>query len=339
MANEEISCVPTVDDGLLSRAGVAVRGLRFSFFTNLTGEDEEELKPNSNNIWTDFNELWSPEKHNLRIRGELEVRDQEQFYGPPYKKGMREKGRGIVALDAKLGFVLEWVSTCSDLRTGSFKISGCILPTERNLGAGGKIYIFEHTFDPGTIKGSITLSIHAFVKTPAKHVGKDELMFMNVEGYLFSPPVNESQYLFQPDVVPFPLREVNEPDKPLWWLWIREMDDPAEEMFQDSNVRIYVNMASAGFDSLLIKKNRATLLTVHTDIIATAYYLLVQYLKKHKESMSYWGNMMSGEGLERNTIPEVIGRFLRESEIKTDGVSDEYLHQRISDAMRKRLSE
>ena len=292
-------------------------------------------------MWADDNELWSPEKHNLKIRGVLEVKDFRQFIGPAESGGFVKKVQGVVPRGAEVGFVLRWASKCQDLKTSAFTMSGCVIPLPpRNLGARGKQFIFEHTFPPGTIKGALTLSICAYVKTSALTVRDDERMFMNQEGYVFNPPVYSYKYLFQPDTVPFPIKEVMEPDKPLWWLEIRDtIEDPSIEMFQETNVSICVNRASPGYDALLIKKNRATLLTVHTEIVATAYYLLVKYLRNHPESKSYWPNMMTGEGLERNTIPEVIGRFLRESEIKTEGVSDVLLYQRIAEEMKKRLAE
>ena len=342
MANEEISSVPTINDRLISKASLSLRGLLFDLSTSSLADDEEvSIKRNSHDIWADENELWSPEKHNLKLRGVLEVKDISHFFGPAERNGFMEKAQGIVPRGAEIGFLVQWVSKCRDLKTSAFTKSGCILPTtKRKFGSTGYSYIFEHMFDPGTIKGSLSLAVFAYIAAPAEKVEGDEMMFMNEAGYMFYPPVHESKYLFQPDTVPFPIKEVNEPGKPLWWLWIRDtIEDPAVEMFQESNVSICINRGYPGFDALLLKKNRAALLMVHTEVVATAYYLLVKYLQNHQESRVFWPCMMTGEGLERNTIPEVIGRFLRESEIRTEGISDVLLHQRISEEMKKRLSE
>lgn len=342
MTNVEISSVPTITDNLISKSMLSMRGLLFDLSTSSLSDGEEiQIKRNSLDVWADENELWSPEKHDLRIRGVLEIKDMTQFRGPAERKGFFEKARGIVPRDAEVEFLVQWVSKCHDLKTSAFTKSGCILPSAiRKLGSTGLSYVFEHTFDPGSIKGELTLSVFAYVKTPADRVLPDEKMFMNEAGYMFYPPVHESKYPFQPDTVPFPIKEVNAPDKPLWWLWIRDtIEDPAMEMFQESNVSICINRGCPGFDALMLKKNRASLLMVHADVVATAYYLLVKYLQNHQESKSFWPCMMTGEGLERNTIPDVIGRFLRESEIKTEGVSDVLLHQRISEEMKKRLAE
>lgn len=341
MAVEDISSVPTVSGDLMRKAAVTLRGLCFGLSTsNLSADEDVDIKRNANGVWTDENELWSPEKHNLKIRGVLEIKDVSQFIGAASQRGMAEKACGVVPRGAEVGFLLQWISTCRDIKTGAFTMSGCVLPVDvQSHGKLGKLYVFEHVFDPGTIKGSLALSIHAYVKSAAQNVVDEDCMFMNEVGYVFYPPVHASKYLFQPDMPPFPIKEVAEPGKPLWWLWISDIDDPETAQFQETNVSICVNRAHPGFGSLLLKRNRATLLMVHTEIVATAYFLLVKYLKGHRESKNFWPKMMTGEGLERNTIPEVIGKFLRESEIQTEGVSDEFLHQRISTSMMKILSE
>lgn len=342
MVKDDISCVPTITEDLLKKAGVSLQGILFTLTTSGLSEEEVELKKNSNNVWTDENELWTPEKHDLTISGTLVVTDLSQFLGPAQKGRYGDKACGIVPRGAEIGFALQWISTCRDLKTNAFTMSGCILPDPpKKTGARGLRYRFEHTFPAGTIKGALTLSIFAYVKKAAETVQDDERMFMNEMGYMFSPFIDTAKYAFQPDVVPFPIKEVSDPGKPLWWLEIheKEIDDPAVEMFQESNVSICINKASPGFDALLLKKNRATLITVHTDIVATAYFLIVKYLQGHPECPNFWPKMMTGEGLERNTIAEVIGRFLRESEINTEGVSDTLLYQRISEEMKKRLAE
>ena len=325
--HEAIPCGPQLTDLLKSRAGIDLVGSDFVLTSSISGVETQLAKHDG--IFTDENQSWAPDESPLTIYGRIKIKDMRKLKGTG----------GIAAKNADLRVALSWSSIARDLVTGAFRMQGVIEPDEEldTPDRFGKIYVFRHTFPPASIRGSLTLSPFIYIKTPDPKPSPEDAIFVNEMGYRFGPPIRTIEYQFVKDDLMFPILEVQKKDAPLWWIDINPMEDPAKDPFEMSLVRICINTEFPGFETLVKKNGQKALLMLHIDILSTAYYLLIEYLRSHEKQADFWPLIATGEDLEQNSVAGVISLFVRTSGININEKKGCDLYKGICDAMRKML--
>lgn len=278
-------------------------------------------------IYTNANNSWSPKNSPLTIQGIYQIEKPFVFW----------KNK-LLCRNSEIGVALHWNSVAKG-GASAFKMQGLILPKEKIFSSSShREYHFDHTFNPGEIVGSLTLKLCLYIKEPASVRMSGEEHLVNVKGYCISPPLEQLEYIFE-DCREFPIEEVSDPNAPLWWLHIaNDIEDPEIERFEKSNVCVYLNNAYPGY-SIAAKSDG--LIMIHTEIIATAYLLLIKYLLNHSACQNYVNKLASGDEtgeFDENSIVGVVASFIRNTDIHINEPDEHVLLEAILRNMRLRLA-
>lgn len=322
------SCTPTLSADIIARAGVELQREDFLLRSRVGGEDVD-LMVRPDGTYCDSLDRWSPEKHNLVIWNTVTVADESALKGP----------RGVICEEAEYSFVLIWNSRSKDAKTSSFRMEGIILPKEtRSAGGRGRSFVFAHEFLPGEIKGTLTLSLLMFIKKPATTVGRWEFRLANVQGFKFQPAFWTKEYLFEKNVLNFPIIEIEDDSEPMWWVDIGALEDPMSDMFDKSNICVYVNKANPGFQALEKSKNDKAMWAFHVEIMSTAYYLLIEFLREKENGEELLKRIQADEVFEPNSIASVLSLFIKGAGMRIGRASKgKDFYREICIAMQARL--
>ena len=183
------------------------------------------------------------------MRTSIRLKTPEKLYGKD----------GVACSGAKIGFYAIW-SNPSTMQADS-----CILNS-----VDGINFELRQTFSPEMIKGTLNLTIHAFVESPAETVSEEESFLMNDSGVSIGVVATKS-VLLNDDHLSFPIIKVKEDDKPLWWVTL-DWEDPKVERF-DNCITVFLNKKFKTYPKS--SKDAEFLCT----IIASVYFLVIKKLK------------------------------------------------------------
>lgn len=235
---------------------------------------------------------WSAQNKGLTIKINCEIERLHKIYG---------KG-GVACNGAQVGFYLIW-SNLNTLQSGCEKLIKL---------DNGRFYL-EKTFQPETITGKLNLFLHAFIEKASNFVAEEEKHLLNEQGVSLGV-VKEETIILDKGILKFPIFEVEEEDRPLWWVDLK-WDRPEEDRF-DNSVTVFLNKK---FKSYPKDVKGAEFLNT---IIATVYYLIFKKLAEQNEDVfdGIFGEDTSFNEYSVCRFAQVFHRkcsFLNKDDIKT----------------------
>ena len=246
---KELFFYPTLNEINAKDFGVEVGEFVFSYNGVTLKEDETGVLRNPTE------KTWFVENHGMTVKASVRLSTPGQLYG-----------RGGVACNgAKIGFFAIW-SNPSTMQSDS-----CTLES-----VDGVNFELTHYFSPETIKGTFNIDIHAYIEFPAINVLEGEDFLMNERGVSIGIIASKS-ILLNDDHLSFPILEVNEDDRPLWWVTL-EWEDPKVERF-DNCVAVYLNKKFKTYPKS--GKDSEFLCT----IMASVYFLIINKLRTNDEDI------------------------------------------------------
>jgi hypothetical protein len=247
---------------------------------------------------------WDPEKHDLNLQQDIEIQNPSFLFGED----------GIVEADAKLGAAFRWFSKDSAQRRvtpigviTSDKYSHLELDINVNI-------------PKGTFRGRVTFEVIFYLLEAGEY---SHAVPGTVLGTLES-----TQLLFDGESSLFPIVEVKDPSKPLWWVTC-DFDDPLYDQFSEENVSIVLNTGHKLSRNLKIEKGISSS-PLLVEIIASGLQIIIDKVK----GMGEWEQLLNGES-EQGSIGEAIFYFV--NTFGWDTTSPEKLAKSIREDFDKRL--
>lgn len=240
---KELYFYPTLNESNVKDFGIDIGELVFSYNDIALKTDESGVLRNP------VEKTWLVQNNGMTMRTSIRLKTPEKLYGKD----------GVICRGAKIGFYAIW-SNPSTMQADS-----CILNT-----IDGINFELRQTFAPEMIKGTLNLTIHAFVESPAETVSEEESFLMNDSGVSIGVVATKS-VLLNDDHLSFPIIKVKEDDKPLWWVTL-DWEDPKVERF-DNCITVFLNKKFKTYPKS--GKDAEFLCT----IIASVYFLVIKKLK------------------------------------------------------------
>ena len=279
----------SLNDKILERIGFQEDLVSFYHLTDegeereFTLAEEEDSKPNVF-LMNDKEGIWDPNTHNLTLRQTVSIENPLFLFG----------NSGVAAKDSRLGIALSWQSRTS-ARRGIKPILSFDGSTPAPLNAE-----LEISFAPNLLRGSVEIDTVIFLQRPGEEAGP---------GYATKPgtilgTLDTKTLFIDGEGSEFPIVEVEDPSKPLWWVECN-WTDPLTEPFSQEYVRIYLNLKHRFNKELNIKKGigQSPLLL---EILSSSFQIIIERLKLGDD----WTDIMSGQNFEKGSIGEAIYYFV-----------------------------
>lgn len=292
---------PTLNDELIEAAGISLSAYEFGYSI----EDKEiRLLGKGKSVVKFDDETWKAERDGLRIRRSIVIEYPEALFGRT----------GIVCEEAELGICIIWVNR-------TLRQMGTILPNNEYKSGASKVYEFDYTFAPGTIKGDLSLEMQLYIKKSAVNVLPDEKSLMNDEGVTVGI-LDEINLDFGNIYMEFPIAEVNNKKLPMWWLEMSDWSEPQKDLFDEDNLCIYLNTA---YESCPKMGETIKNMDVLIDIITTSYVMLF----KRVEECGCLSATVNDVNLEVGSISKMLYYFKGSCKNDIDFSSEERMHKSI----------
>lgn len=289
---EQVLSYPVLTDSKYSSVGYVCEVPEFSYTENYE-EYPLQIDVISDSIQSYRGKLrdprcaWYPDTHNLKMMKKCRLASAYTLFG----------AGGIASRNAIIGLALNWISTKSDER-------GIIPFGELKRTDSSKEFIVEAVFDRGKLRGSLLVQTVLYLKDPGKP-DPDEMYFAQQSGTILGT-IDQSEIYIDGNGSVFPISTVNEPGKPLWWVWYNEFADPMSDSFDYENVDIRINQAHPSYEALQID-NSLTESPLFLEVISAALVVIVESTRENLGQD--WDRMLSGEGYETGSIAEAINYF------------------------------
>ncbi len=258
-------------------------------------------------------EIWKIESEGLSFSKTVSIAYPEVLYGE----------NGVACTNASVGICIMWTNK-------TLTQTGCILPVSDITTETGRVCSFNYTFDPGTIKGDLELSIIMYLQNRASDVLPGEEKLNNEEGVAIGE-IETVVLDFNSIYMEFPIEEYNSAEEPLWWVYFSQWEDPKVDLFDKENICLFLNpyYSSCPMVGEVIKN-----LDLLIDILATTFLLIFQRIAENPEDMKATQDNL---GLENNSICSIMHQFIERDNIPLRFESDEALHKSLQIKIRKML--
>ena len=100
----------------------------------------------------------------------------------------------------------------------------------------------------------------------------------------------------------FPIKEVKDPNMPLWWLELNQWDDPTQDPFNEDYVCLYLNSHYSFCPKVGDTIKNVDILV---EIVSTAYLMIIKKI----EEMGYLVPTLDGNNLEVGSISQAMYYF------------------------------
>jgi len=270
---------PIADDQMLSDAGCYCSEYEFSY--SLEGEYKALKQTGKNNIkLQDPLDVWSVENDGLRVMRMVTIEYPEVLKGPA----------GVACSDSEIGVCIVW-------NNRALKQMGYITPAE-TLESEGKIgFIFFHDFKAGEIQGDLTLDTVLYIKRAAETVLPEERHLINEAGVTVGT-IDSFAMNFSNVNMEFPIVDVNDKEQPLWWLELKQWEDPTKDPFSEDYICLYLN---SYYDCCPKVGETIKNVELLIEIISSAYFLIYQKI----EEMGYKNATLGDIDLEPGSISKI----------------------------------
>lgn len=236
--------------------------------------------------------VWAAETFGLNVLRVFKFADYSVFFG----------SKGLAAKNAEIGLALSWISTGSDCRgvlpLGSFYQNET--PEE--------VFV-EHYFDRDLLKGSLILDIIIYLKNSGIQEEDEKHLAKKIGTVLGT--LSHCEFFIDGDGSFFPIAEVNEPGRPLWWVDYNDGADPFTDMFTENNVAVYFNAAHPNYRALKIGSSLKDS-PLFLEVISTALMIIIDSVKSN--AGPDWDLIISGEDFDSGSIAQAINYFVNKLE-------------------------
>lgn len=281
----------TLDDRLFQKIGYNQQPLR-AFYIN---EDDEninmsvELLEGQENTYqvVDPKVHWDANMHNIYLEQEIEIVNPAFLFG----------NEGLVSEDAIIGIAFRWHSRDSAQQR--------VIPiSEITIEATSSYYnTLEINIERGLLRGKVTFEVVLYLVNPGKHMA-------NIVPGTILGILDSKDMLFDGDTSMFPIVEVKDASKPLWWVMC-DFDDPLYDKFNEDNTAIVLNMGHRHAKQLKTEKGIGSS-PLLLEIIATGLQIIIEKAKHTGE----WQQIMNNN-TEPGSIGEAIYYFVNTFEWNT----------------------
>lgn len=236
--------------------------------------------------------VWNADRYNLLVKRSIALKNFRKLFGP----------NGVACRNARLGVSLVWTSPDSRQRGAepilNFGVSKEQLEEKHDhTFTEGEIYL---EFPAAKIRGDVNFTVVLYVAqagTPAA----DEMHLANEEGFIlgafdsFSLRIDGTGSLF-------PVFEVYEKDKPLWYVRC-DWTDPVSDAFAES-VSININTAHKNY-KFIDRTQKSFCSQLLVEVMSAALCCIVEKIRSEK----YLDQILGDEEMEAGSVGEVIRYF------------------------------
>ncbi|WP_330948742.1 hypothetical protein [Virgibacillus sp. MG-45] len=272
-----------LDEKLMARIGYSQQPLK-AYYTNEMNEtiemgvEPEEGLENTFQL-ADPKVHYDPDIHDLNLVFEFGIENTRFLFGE----------NGLTGNDGVLGIAVRWHSRDSAQQK--------VVPATVINSVDDHIdYQMNLRIQKGTVRGKVSFEVILYVVKPAH--GQIHLVSGTVLGVLRS-----SLLLFDGNTSMFPILEVNNPNKGLWWVDCN-FTDPSIEPFDDEHVAIVINKGHRHYKQLKIEKGIGSS-PLMLEIVATGLQIIIETVK----SSGSWQDILANNS-ETGSIGEAIYYFI-----------------------------
>ena len=236
--------------------------------------------------------LWEADKSGLVICNHIAITRFRNLFGPA----------GVACRNAKIGVSAVWTSPESRQR-GAVKGSEFCL-TEGDFETAEDRSSCETElmveFRRPSLRGEVTVSVILYIAEPGTP-GPDEKHLANEKGLILGT-IDTFTLLLDGNGSLFPVYEVYEPDKPLWYVrcdWI----DPLTDSFSET---VSININKAHKDFKYIDQTQNTFCKqLLTETMAAAVCCIIEEARNSE----FWDQITDDESHEHGSVAEAIKYF------------------------------
>ncbi len=282
---ESLNFYPKLTAELMDSCGLTVSKYVFSyrFQDNRYGLKQ---KGTSTIKLTDPLEIWKVEDEGLLFSKTINIAYPRLLLGV----------NGIACAGATIGICIMWTNK-------TLTQTGCILPESDIETEMGRSCCFNHSFEPGTIKGDLELSVILYIKQRADALLPGEEKLINEEGVTIGE-VETIVLDFNSIYMEFPIEEYSSPSEPLWWLFFSQWEDPKIDLFNRENICLYLNPYYSACPMVGEEIKNIDLLI---DIMATTYLLIFNKIDEYPDDLKATQQNL---GLENYSICSIMHQFI-----------------------------
>jgi len=216
----------------------------------------------------DIEGVWNPDEYNFSINRQYKFNYYSTLFGE----------KGIACSDSVIGIAVVWTSPDSKQR-------GII-----DVGEMKNIYEevhfdMEYYFDKAQIRGDVEFTTIIYIKNPGNPLSNEQHL-ANSCGCIVGE-IDKLYLRFDGTGSMFPIYEINDLDKPLWYLNC-EWEDPRYEDFAEC-VSIHINTGHKNY-KYLDKAKRTYDEQLLKEIMASALTIVITKLR----SETFWDSIISG---------------------------------------------
>lgn len=280
---DSLSFYPTLTEELLDKCGCVCDKYDFSY---LIEGSYRSLRPRGKNTvkLEDSLESWKIENDGLRICRQITIESPSYLYGK----------NGLLCSEASLGICIIW-------NNKTLTQMGYIKPESIVNKGESLVCNFKHEFLPGEIKGDLVLDTVLYVQKEAENVHPGEEHLINEAGVTIGT-IDSIALDFDSFYMDFPIKEVKDPNMPLWWLELNQWDDPTQDPFNEDYVCLYLNSHYSFCPKVGDTIKNVDILV---EIVSTAYLMIIKKI----EEMGYLVPTLDGNNLEVGSISQAMYYF------------------------------
>ncbi|RYL92396.1 hypothetical protein [Sporolactobacillus sp. THM19-2] len=272
-----------LDDKLFNKIGYSSQPLNVSYrdgqheIVELSAEKMEGQEKTYQ--LTDPKVNWDPDIHDLLIQKRIEIANPQFLFGK----------NALVAEDGIIGIAFGWYSRDSSLRE-VFKSGEITCSEDRPYTTEINIQI-----PSGKLRGKVTFEIFLYLID-------NERNRYSIPGTVLGI-LEDFDVIFDGDSSSFPIVEVNEPSKPLWWVNC-DFTDPLYDQFEQNNASIVLNRGHRLARKLKIEKGLGSS-PLLLEILASGLQLIVEKAQLSGD----WDQIVNGQS-EPGSIGQAIYYFI-----------------------------
>ncbi|WP_449540454.1 hypothetical protein [Ferdinandcohnia sp. Marseille-Q9671] len=298
-----------LDDQLFQKIGYMPQPLKGCYINELFEEIDLSIEPleGQEKVYqlADPKVHWDPDIHNLILSQEIVIANPMFLFNTG----------GLVTSDSVIGVALRWYS--KDSSQYNVFPAGEISYSD----VSNKVININVEIPEGNLRGKVTFDI-------VLYLAKQGLSMKNAVAGTILGVLENKQIIFDGESSIFPIVEVNDPKKPLWWVTC-DIDEPLYDRFTEDNVAIVINTGHKNSRLLKIEKGIGSS-PILMEIIATGLQIIIEKVKESGD----WQQILTNKS-EPGSIGQAIYYFV--NTFNWDVTSPENLAKSIREDFDKRF--
>lgn len=271
-----------LDEELYQKIGYTEQPLKASYVNEIGKliDLEVRLEKGQENTYLldDPTVHWDAKIHDINFQYEIEINNPKFLFGD----------NGLTDSDGLLGVAIRWYSRDSSILR--IHPVGVIKSTDLDFYQTANFEI-----EKGILRGKITLETIIYMYRPSAN--------QSVVAGTILGTLGAMNILIDGNSSMFPILEINDPSKPLWWVECY-FDDPLYDSFTDDNVAIILNNGHRHSKHLKFNKGISSS-PLLLEILASGIQIIIEEVK----NLGDWEDILNGHS-EPGSIGELIYYFV-----------------------------